>query len=111
MGRVPKKEAKQESNQEGDTSAAASKISHPLDCPPERWERYLDQPLLPIVKEIKGLGSKKLESLIEKCPKVRDLVEVQKAGWEWLQGLGERLRTRARQSYRRSRNRLTEGVE
>ncbi|MGN6545352.1 MAG: hypothetical protein ACTHK7_09920, partial [Aureliella sp.] len=83
---------KPEGSQEGESpnASAAAAESSPLDVSPDRWERYLDLPLLPIVRDVKGLGSAKLTALTDLCPTVRDLTELQKKhGQFWFKHIGK----------------------
>lgn len=81
-------ELNSEGSQEGESPAAAE--SSPLDVSPERWERYLDLPLLPITRDVKGLGSSKLTTLTDQCPTVRKLTELQKEhGQFWFKHIGK----------------------
>lgn len=86
------------SNQEGNGSAAAASSSpavptasaaSDLDCSDERYQRYCALPLLPIVKDIKGLGTNKLQTLIDQFPTVGKLLELQKEkGLQWFKAIG-----------------------
>ncbi|MGN6545207.1 MAG: hypothetical protein ACTHK7_09180, partial [Aureliella sp.] len=90
--RYPKNpEVKPEGSQEGESpNAPSGSESSPLDVSPDRWERYLDLPLLPIVRDVKGLGSAKLTALTDLCPTVRDLTELQKKhGQFWFKHIGK----------------------
>jgi len=76
--------------EEGSPDAAATApVSSDLDVTDERYQRYCALPLLPIVKDIKGLGSTKLSTLVDQYPTVGKLLEMQKEkGLQWYKAIG-----------------------
>lgn len=83
------------SSQEGKSSAAsepsaAAAPTSELDVSDERYQRYGELALLPIVKDIKGLGSGKLSTLIDGFPTVGKLLDLQKEkGIFWFKEVGK----------------------
>lgn len=76
--------------EEGSPDAAATApVSSDLDVTDERYQRYCALPLLPIVKDVKGLGSTKLSTLVDQYPTVGKLLEMQKEkGLQWYKAIG-----------------------
>ncbi len=61
-----------------------------LDVDDERYQRYRELPLLPIVKDIKGLGSTKLATLVDQYGTVGALLDMMKEkGLQWYKAVGK----------------------
>lgn len=82
-------------NQEGGSAVAASPgdaaaATSDLDVTDERYQRYCALPLLPIVKDIKGLGTNKLQTLVDQYPTVGKLLDLMKEkGLQWFKAIGK----------------------
>lgn len=77
-------------NQEGSSSSPAAPATSPHDVDDERYQRYCALPLMPIVNDIKGLGSAKLDTLISSYPTVGKLLDLQKEkGLQWYKAVGK----------------------
>lgn len=87
------KQAGNSSNQEGgssDLDGSSQPVTSDHDVTDERFDRYKALPLMPIVKDIQGLGPTKLETLTSSYPTVGKLLDLQQEkGLQWYKSVGK----------------------